>query len=199
MRVAIFTCTECGTGTVRPQVLHNIERRFGQIAFVVPEGTVEVCDNCGAKFYPGPELKRWRELFEAEQERKAQVLSASEIRETRETLGLTMTDFAVLIGATRSSVHHWERDDRESAQGRMADLMIRLVREAAERWSVAVLAFLQQRPGVQGVKLALAAPSAVLGAQTRWPPQAYDGVFPTSKPERGSSPRLRIVAGGRAA
>ncbi|HEX3036359.1 MAG TPA: helix-turn-helix domain-containing protein, partial [Thermodesulfobacteriota bacterium] len=60
----------------------------------------------------------------------------------RKNLGLSIEDFAYLIGATRQSIYNWERRDREKPQSRTVDLLMKLVRYSMEKEKVDVLAFL---------------------------------------------------------
>jgi len=151
-----YRCERCGRGTVRPCTRRDIEVLFDHIPFVVPEGIVGVCDACGDEYWSGAEHERWESLFQASRRDDGITLSPADTRALRERLGLSVTDFAVLIGATRQSVHHWEREGRESEPGRMADLMMRLVREAATRGKdFDVLEFLVKRAEAEGRKVDL--------------------------------------------
>lgn len=148
-----YTCPECGVGKVRSVQRANIQTHFEHLPFTVPVGTLEVCDHCGDESYTGAELERWRLLFEANLEATGETLSPAAVRAVRALTGLNMTDFAVLIGTTRQSLHNWERDSREVPQGRMADLMLRLVLEAVQTGSVPVLEFLRERAVQQGASI----------------------------------------------
>lgn len=153
--MATHICLECGKGTVRPETRHDIPATFEHISFVVPVGEVHVCDDCGAESYAGPELERWRALFYEHQARSGLLLSGEEIGAVRESLGLNITQFAQLLGSTRQSLSYWEKPDRSAPQGRMADLLLRLVRESAAHGPVDVLRFLQERARAQGVEIEL--------------------------------------------
>ncbi len=151
-----YTCTECGKGTVRATPRRRIDVVFEHIPFVVPEGVVGVCDHCRAEYRAAREYKRWRRLFEASRREQGVTLSPDDARALRERLGLSVTDFAVLIGTTRQSIHHWEREERESEPNRMADLMMRLVREAVTHGKdFDVLEFLVKRAEAEGRKIDL--------------------------------------------
>jgi len=153
--VVTHICLECGAGTVRPVTHHGIATKFEHIDFVVPVGEVHECDTCGATSYAGPELDRWRALFDEYQARSGLLLSSGEIGAVRESLGLNITQFAQLLGSTRQSLSYWERPDRPAPQGRTADLLLRLVRESVANGPVDVLRFLQERARAQGVEIAL--------------------------------------------
>lgn len=109
-----FRCEDCGAGMVRKHNIQNFATKIRGYPYTVPLAVVGVCDNCGAHVFDPTEVRQWDSLFTAELERKGQILSAGEIRELREELGLSIADFAKLVGATRQSVYNWERKDRKS-------------------------------------------------------------------------------------
>ena len=134
-----YECEECHEGTVRETVFPEYNTRFENVPFVVPDAVIGVCDNCGGRHFSAKEYRRWRELYRQSREQQGAVLSAADIRDLREKLGLGKADFAALLGATRQSVYHWERDDRERPQSRMVDNLLKLVREGCEHGAVDVV------------------------------------------------------------
>jgi len=201
-----FRCQECHKGTVRAETRKDYPVKIQRIPFVVPKATIGVCDNCGAEYFDGSELKRWRKVLEEQQERTGGLMSAAEIRELRERLGMNMSDFAALIGATRQSLYHWEKDDREAVQSRMVDLMLRLVREGVRAGSVDVVGVLHQAARDAGVDIAPrrierpaldACDRRHRGRVLRFPDRpTFDGLFQSTAPstEPTLSPRLKIAA-----
>lgn len=163
-------CANCGQGEVRTQTLRNFETKVRGMQFVVPEARVAICDSCGARFYSPAEIRRWQKLFEAQQETTGKLLSAEEIERMRLDLGLSVSSFALLLGATRQSVYNWERQDRKSPQLRLVDLFLRLIRASATSGAVDVLQFLSEQNG-QEVKLDT--PSQQCGPPRR--PRRRDG------------------------
>jgi DNA-binding transcriptional regulator YiaG len=111
-----------------------------------------VCDECHAKHFAALETARWRRAFEEAQ--SASSLGPSEIRNIRSELQLPMEQFAFLIGCTRQSIHNWERPKRKSAQSRMADLLLKLVRKSYREGPVEVVSFLIDQARQQGVPIA---------------------------------------------
>jgi len=144
-------CEECGVGAVRSTVRRNHEVKFDRVPFVVPEAVIGVCDKCGEEYVDAVEYKRWRRLFELGEEAAGGLLSPLEITSLRVGLWLSMSDFAALIGATRQSIHHWEKEDRVAPQSRMADLMLRVIDESLEEGEVDVVEFLAERAKRAGV------------------------------------------------
>lgn len=62
-----------------------------------------------------------------------------------------MEDFARLIGCTRQSIYNWEKVDRASPPSRMADLLMKLVRQSLHSEMVDVLTFLLEEAKKWGV------------------------------------------------
>lgn len=137
-----YTCPECDIGTVHTKRVLNYKTKIKGFPFIVDEALIGVCDRCGAKQFAPEETKRWEELFHRSLEARQAVLSPGEITELRKTLGLSMEDFARLIGCTRQSISNWEKTDRASPPLRMADLLMKLVRQSLRFRRVDVLSFL---------------------------------------------------------
>lgn len=146
-----YTCPECGRGAVQATQILNYKTKIKGYPFVVGEVLVGVCDRCRAEFFAPEETKRWEELFYRSLETQQAFLSSEEITGLRKTLGLSMEDFARLIGCTRQSIYNWERSDRTSPPSRMADLLLKLVRQSREDGPVDVLAFLLEEAKKWGV------------------------------------------------
>ena len=145
-----FLCEDCGKGTIRKRTIQNLATKIRGYPYVVPAAVVGVCDNCGAQVFDPVELRRWDKLFTAELEQKGDLLTSQQIRSIREDMGLSIADFAKLIGATRQSVYNWEGEDRKAPQIRLVDLLIRLIRESRASGRVDVLAFLQEQAKAAG-------------------------------------------------
>jgi putative zinc finger/helix-turn-helix YgiT family protein len=137
-----YICEECGKGIVKEKVFDNYRTKIKGYPFVVPEAKIGICDKCGAKHFDPSETKHWEELYNKDLELKHISLSSDEIEAVRKSLGLSMEDFAYLIGCTRQSIYNWEKKDREKPQSRMADLLIKLVRLSFKGEKVDVISFL---------------------------------------------------------
>ena len=150
-----YKCEECGKGTVKPTVFHDHKTRIKGYPFVVPEAIIGVCDNedCGAKHYSARETKRWEELYNKDLDSRHIFLSSNEILNSRKLLGLSMEDFAYLIGCTRQSIYNWEKEDRQKSQSRMGDLLIKLVRYSSELGNVNVISFLVEEARKLGIEI----------------------------------------------
>jgi putative zinc finger/helix-turn-helix YgiT family protein len=142
-------CANCGKGKIEFQSVKDFETKVRGVPFTVPEASVGICNSCGAKFYSPNEIRRWQQLFDAQQVAAGRLLSAEEISSIRQGLGLSVSSFALLLGTTRQSVYNWERRDRKSPQLGLVDLLLRLVRESAANGNVEVLHFLSEQSGVE--------------------------------------------------
>lgn len=148
-----YTCEDCHEGTVRATEVEDYETAFEAMPFTVPKGVIGVCDACGAKYFSGRERMRWKKLFHQWQEERGDLMTAAGIRALRERLGMTKTDFARLIGATRQSLYYWEKDDRDTPQSRSIDLLLKLVQEGCEQGQVDVVEFLRDCAVAAGIEL----------------------------------------------
>lgn len=204
-----YKCQECHRGTVREATRKDFEVKFDRMPFVVPEAVIGECDVCGAEHFHGREYKRWRKLFEKQQAKTGGVLSPADIRALREALGMTMSGFSALIGTTRQSLHHWEKDDREVPQSRMVDLVLRLLEEGVRQGMVDVVRFLYETALASGIQLG--APKGLTRRQAGGgngrrrgrpelaEPEAYDAVYPHPREQSPLSPRLHVLPPARAA
>ncbi|OGW16242.1 MAG: hypothetical protein A3G93_00925 [Nitrospinae bacterium RIFCSPLOWO2_12_FULL_45_22] len=151
-----YICEECGKGTVKEKVFENYRTKIKGYPFVVDKAIIGVCDRCGAKHFKANETKRWEELYNKDLELKHISLLPDEIEAVRKSLGLSMEDFAYLIGCTRQSIYNWEKKDREKPQSRMADLLIKLVRYSFEVGKVDVINFLTEEAKKLGITIEVA-------------------------------------------
>lgn len=150
-----YVCQECGEGTVLEQVFPKYSTKIKGYPFVVKDAQVGVCDRCGAEHFAAQETSRWEEQFETEHAKH--YMQPKEIRELQQALGTTMEQFASLIGCTRQSLYNWQRRDRRKPQSRMADVLMKLVRESHAKKQVDVLQFLIHESRRFGIEIELAA------------------------------------------
>lgn len=146
-----YACQECGRGTVKEKVHPEYRTKVRGQPFLVNDAHVGVCDVCGAEHFAAEETARWHRLFEEEQAQ--QQLTAQDIKWLREDLQLSMEQFAALVGCTRQSLHNWERADRKRPQSRMADLMLKLVRESQSAGQIDVIEFLRNQASELGITI----------------------------------------------
>jgi putative zinc finger/helix-turn-helix YgiT family protein len=135
-----YKCPTCGKGTVSQVVLPAFDTKVEGHPFTVENAVIGICDSCKSKHFSSKEVQRWTQLYRDAHEKD--FLSPQAIRDLRRSLGLTMEDFAALIGCTRQSLYNWEQVDRDVHQSRMADLILRLVSQSMSKGTVDVLEFL---------------------------------------------------------
>ena len=146
-----YSCPECGQGTVQATKIQNYKTKIKGYPFIVNEAIVGVCDKCGAKHFTPHETGRWEELFYQTLEAQQAFLIPQDITKLRNDLGLSMEDFARLIGCTRQSIYNWEKPDRTTPPSRMADLMMKLVGQSFVSEKIDVISFLLENVKKWGV------------------------------------------------
>lgn len=137
-----YKCPECGLGTVRTTRVQNYKTKIKGFPFIADEALIGICDHCGAEHFASEETKRWEDLFYRSLEKRQAFLSPKETTGVRADLGLSMEDFARLIGCTRQSISAWEKEHRTSPPSRTADLLVKLVRRSLHVGPVDVVTFL---------------------------------------------------------
>ena len=150
-----FICPECEKGTVRTTRIHNYKTKIKGYPFTVDEALIGVCDECEAQSFAPEETQRWDELFSHSLQARHAFLTPEEITQIRKALGLSMEDFARLIGSTRQSVSMWEKESRTTPPVRTADLLMKLVRQSLSGEPVDVLPFLLDEGRKWGVTMEL--------------------------------------------
>jgi len=196
-----YRCADCNQGTVNPETVQEFETKFDGIPFVVHNATVGRCDYCGAKSFNAGEWGRWREEFRKSQEAQGRLLSPGAITEVRQSLGLGIADFAKLIGSSRQPIYSWECPTRKVPQSRMADLMLRLVRECHVTGAVDVIEYLASEANVQcdgrgGSSRLHRRQRRVVHPRAHYDLDAdrYKALFRRSSQPAGFSPVLRIAS-----
>lgn len=157
-----YACPECGRGMIRTTRIHNYKTKIKGYPFVVDEARIGVCDQCNAESFTPEETKRWEEALSRSLEARQAFLSSEEITELRATLGLSMEDFARLIGCTRQSISMWEKRNRASLPLRMADILMKLLRQSLHAGPVDVPTFLLEEAKKWGVVIELRRPATQL-------------------------------------
>ena len=121
-------CTECGSEmrfTSEP-----MKERYKGEEFTVTGIERWVCDECGNDVMKAEEADRLgRKLVDAYATRKG-LLLPSEIRELRESLGMSQKDFEKLIGVSSPTVSRWETGAVQ--QSKTADNLMRLIRDVPD-------------------------------------------------------------------
>ena len=146
-----YPCPECGLGVVQTTKMRNYKTKIKGYPFVVDEAFTGVCNHCRTEHFAPEETQRWEELFSQSLETRKAFLAPEEITELRTTFGLSMEDFARLIGATRQSISVWEKSGRASPPSRTADLLMKLLRQALHTETVDVISVLLEEAKKWGI------------------------------------------------
>jgi len=150
-----YTCPECGKGLVEATKFQNYKTKIKGYPFIVPEAIIGVCDHCNTRHFSAKETKQWETLYYRSLEEQDMFLSAEEITDIRNQIGLSMEDFARLIGCTRQSIYNWEKKERNTPPSRMADLLMKLVRESYTKNQVDVISLLLNETNRLGFSIEL--------------------------------------------
>lgn len=167
------TCAECG-GTMRWTDADFHERYRGESILVRGVGRWE-CEDCGDALFDPKALDAIDATLRNEYARRHALLSPSEIRDVREGLGLSQTDFERLLGVKSPTASRWERGKVQ--QSATADGLIRAISESDD-----VLVTLAR---LRGVEL----PNAPL----------RERLLVTTSPETGKIPKTFVTYGRYAA
>jgi len=150
-----YKCSECGEGTVREKTVLKYQTKVMGYPFVVDAAKLGVCDRCGAEHFAARETKRWEGLFEHSLAENRLFLLPKDIANLRQELGLSMEQFAMLVGCTRQSLHNWEKTDRARPQSRTVDLLMKLVDKGRTNREVNVIQFLVEEAKKLGIEIRL--------------------------------------------
>jgi DNA-binding transcriptional regulator YiaG len=132
------------------EVIPNYKTKMGGIPIEVPNAEISRCSNCGETSVSAKELKRW-ELIQKEQLRSTgQIPSPEEVTEIRTLLGLSISDFAKLLGVTRQTIHAWERPELAALQLGPAALLLKLLIDEKAGKTKGVFDYLLKQAAARG-------------------------------------------------
>lgn len=134
-----YRCTKCGAGQMTPVTVGEYNARLGGIEFLVRDAKIRRCPECGEVAVGARELKRWRILLRQHLRERGQLPSGEDVRRLRGRLGVSISDFAGLMGVTRQTVYGWERKGEPMPLGPAALLLAALIQEASEEGSIRLL------------------------------------------------------------
>jgi putative zinc finger/helix-turn-helix YgiT family protein len=162
-----YPCPECGRGVVETTKIRNYKTKIKGYPFIVDEALMGICTHCKTENFAPEETERWERLFYQTLEERRAFLSAEEITQLRTALGLSMEDFARLIGATRQSLSTWEKTHRGSPPSRTADLLMKLVKASVHTGTVDVTTVLLEEAKKWGLVIELRRPKLRLTKEPR--------------------------------
>lgn len=121
-------CTECGSEmrfTEEP-----MREMYKKEEFTIKGIKRWVCDGCGNDVIEASEADRLGRALADAYARSKGLLSPSEIRKLRETLGMGQKDFERLLGVSSPTVSRWETGAVQ--QSKPVDNLMRLIRDVPE-------------------------------------------------------------------
>ena len=130
--MASFKCPACGKGRMETQIVPNLETQFEGITIQIKDAEISKCTHCGEQSYGAQELQRWKEIKLAKLAKLNQIPSADVVKRVREHRGLSVSDFASLLGVTRQTVHSWERTEGGGMRFGPAALIVCLLDNEAQ-------------------------------------------------------------------
>lgn len=169
-------CTECGSEmrfTSEP-----IREKYRGEELVITGIGRWVCDGCGNDLMEADEADRLgRKLADAYAARKG-LLLPSEIRELRESLGMSQKDFEHLLGVSTPTVSRWETGAVQ--QSKPVDNLMRLIRDVPEaRKHMLKLTKAQREPPFYGSENRIDTKRSAPFAAQRYNPESVIEFKPT--------------------
>ena len=121
-------CPECGT----PMILSRepVKETYRNETFVLAGFTRYACPECGNDIMSAQEATRLGRALAEEYAQRHGLLTASQIKEIRKSLGLTQKELERLIGVASPTVSRWETGAMQ--QSATADKLLRLIRDVPE-------------------------------------------------------------------
>lgn len=145
-----ITCPTCGDAKMETKEIRQFETEFEGITIHVPNARVSECPSCGEKLYSAKELNRWKEIKQATLAKSGALPNGNDVKEVREHLGLTASQFADLVAVTRQTVHSWERESDQPMKLGPAALIVKLLKQAQCGQAVNVAADLVELATMRG-------------------------------------------------
>jgi len=168
-------CPSCGEADMVLEVIPRHETRLGGIPLVVPDASIARCPTCGETLVSATEMERWRDVQRQQLQEAGQVPSSGEVARIRGAFGFSVSDFAVVTGVTRQTVHAWERARGAGMPFGPASLLVGLLgRELARR--------------VTGVCSALVEAATDRGQEVKCAQQGLEEAVPRAAPTQKRSP-----------
>jgi DNA-binding transcriptional regulator YiaG len=105
-----FPCPECGKGRMEEVIVPSYRTSIKGVPCIIPNARVFRCTNCQQISAAFEEMRRWEQCCDDNASATGVVPSYDRVRAIRATTGLSVSQFATLLGVTRQTVHAWERD-----------------------------------------------------------------------------------------
>lgn len=141
-------------------VVPNHVVKLRGIPAIIPHARIGKCANCERIQVPAAELRRWEGIQRESLLQSRQIPSHADIRSLRETLQLSVANFASLLGVTRQTAHSWERTDTPGLQVSPTTLLLGLLKTEVTGAFPGVLAALRLAAQKRGQAIPPEEPSA---------------------------------------
>jgi putative zinc finger/helix-turn-helix YgiT family protein len=139
--------------------IEDYQAKLKGISFPVKNAEIEKCDACGAELYGAKEIRRWERLFDEYLLESGLILNPKQITSIRNNLGLSVIDFAQLLGVTRQAVYSWERDETKPLSIGPTSLLLSLLLEEQKRNIRGIADFLVKSAKDRGVEIQTETPN----------------------------------------
>ncbi len=183
MSVAI--CPYCGAREMRAKTVAQYQTQIGGIPFAVKNAKMAECGNCGRKAFEAKELKRWELELRKHMQARGGLVTPKRVREIRESLGLSVSQFAALVAVTRQTVYAWEHDESAGMHLGPAALLLGLVADHLSGRQRGVVDYLVQSARERGQDI-----------ESGTPVQGGTRATGGAEPPGGSHQAVRAVPGG---
>lgn len=95
-----LSCPSCGKMTLEKRVVPDLETRLARISFRMPTATFFECNQCGEKIVSASELESRRKVLVGQLLAEGHIPSKKRIREIREKLGLSLSQWSAMLHIT---------------------------------------------------------------------------------------------------
>lgn len=127
-------CAICGSDKIKRLENQTTEYKFKQgnkvLNLILNGLSFDKCQNCGEEYLSPDDAKIETQKIKealANDRRKKGLLTAEEIREIRESLGYSQSNFEKLLGLGAKSFARWETYKTDQSQA--ADLLLRAIKK----------------------------------------------------------------------
>ena len=146
-------CHECNKGTIQKVIVKEYKAKLKGITFPVENAEIGKCDTCDAELYSAKEIQRWEQVLDEYLIASGLLLKPEQITEIRESLKLSVIDFAQLLGVTRQAVYGWERNDTKPLSIGPTGLLLSLLQAEKNKEIYGITDFLISSATGRGIKI----------------------------------------------
>jgi len=158
---------------MRLEIVPKHSARLGGVPVEVDNAQIFRCSECGEISVQAEEMRRWEDLQQSALREASLLPSPAEVKAIRESLSLSVSDFAAMLGVTRQTLHAWERPEGKGLPLGPAALLLKLLQKELDGHGGKVLDGLVRLAEKRGQRLPIASPDendsspASAGTRTR--------------------------------